>query len=269
MSSDLIERSYNGVMILQRRSDEKLNATAMCKACGKLFAHYRANQSTQEFLEALSSNIGIPILDLVQAQVGGNHSGTWVHRKVALHLAQWLDARFAVQVIDWVDELLTNGRVEAAPPTGSSKSPLAMTPQQRLDCVQGCHSLLLSVCNNKLEERDRRLVAEASRNILADLSGSPGTAGEEMPINIVDLAGSILGRTISDGDRVKLGKHVAAAYRKARGEEPHKHGQSVNGRWTPVNSYCVRDLPIVEDAIRDWAERMEFVEKLRLRQLDS
>ena len=56
-------------------------------------------------LNELSINMGIPILELFVKSVGGNHSGTWVHRKVAIHLAQWLSPSFAVQVSNWLDEL--------------------------------------------------------------------------------------------------------------------------------------------------------------------
>ena len=35
-----------------------------------------------------------------------------MHRKVAVHLAQWISPEFAVQVSNWVDELLVTGSVE-------------------------------------------------------------------------------------------------------------------------------------------------------------
>lgn len=42
----------------------------------------------------------------------GKYGGTWVHRKVAIHLAQWLSPSFAVQVSNWLEELLITGKVE-------------------------------------------------------------------------------------------------------------------------------------------------------------
>lgn len=41
------------------------NATAMCKAGGKLFGDYRRLQATGAFLDALSGSMGIPIDQLV------------------------------------------------------------------------------------------------------------------------------------------------------------------------------------------------------------
>ena len=77
----------------------------MCRAAGKLFGNYRRLDSTEEFLQELSSNIHISILDLVKSNQGGNHSGTWVDWRVALHLAQWLSPAVQVQVTGWIGEL--------------------------------------------------------------------------------------------------------------------------------------------------------------------
>jgi len=104
MTKDLIQHIHNGETIHLRASDGYINATAMCKAADKLFAHYNSNKTTTDFLEALSSDIGIPISELVQSIKGGEPAfqGTWVHPQVAIHLAQWLSPRFAVQVSEWV-----------------------------------------------------------------------------------------------------------------------------------------------------------------------
>lgn len=41
----------------------------------------------------------------------GGHSGTWVHRKVGYHLAQWISPEFAVRVSNILDELFIMGSV--------------------------------------------------------------------------------------------------------------------------------------------------------------
>ena len=90
--------------INQRAIDGYINATAMCKAAGKQFAHYFHLHGTKAYLDALSSDIGITISELVQIIKGGvpELQGTWVHPYVAVHLAQWLSPKFAVQVSKWV-----------------------------------------------------------------------------------------------------------------------------------------------------------------------
>lgn len=117
----VIPHQVEGNLIQQRAADGYINATAMCKAAGKLFGHYFEVKATQEFLRELSADTHLPVLDLVQAIKGGNPDlqGTWVHPQVALHLAQWLSPKFAVQVAKWVYEWLSGG---ATP--GASKLPV-------------------------------------------------------------------------------------------------------------------------------------------------
>ena len=102
----------NNILDISIRKDGYINATQLCKAGNKLFGHYQTSKQTQDYLQALSSIIGIPILDLLDSKVGGSHSGTYVHRKVAYHLAQWISPHFAVQVSNVLDELMLTGRVE-------------------------------------------------------------------------------------------------------------------------------------------------------------
>ena len=101
----LIEHAVEGEIVLQRPRDGYINATAMCKAAGKLFGHYRETNRTQAFLEVLSLDIGIPISNLVQVIRGRGDKitqGTWVHPRVAINLGQWLSPEFDVMVSRWV-----------------------------------------------------------------------------------------------------------------------------------------------------------------------
>lgn len=52
--------------------DGYVNATALCKAVGKLMADYTRLRNTQDFLNELASDMGIPISELVQSVKGGD-----------------------------------------------------------------------------------------------------------------------------------------------------------------------------------------------------
>lgn len=109
---NLITHQVDGVSVLQRESDGFFNATAMCKASGKLIADYQRLSTTKQFLSELSTDMGIPITALNQVVRGGNiktNQGTWVHPKVAIHLAQWLSPEFAVQVTNLVFDWMNGG----------------------------------------------------------------------------------------------------------------------------------------------------------------
>jgi len=115
----LILREANGVSIRQRH-DNYFDATAMCRAYGKLFANWRQLDGTQAFLEELALNIGIPIIELVQSRIGRD-GGTWVHERVAIKLADWCSPKFAVIVNGWIYDLMhglpvNTGAVQQADP---------------------------------------------------------------------------------------------------------------------------------------------------------
>ena len=101
----------NGVTIEVDPMTFMVNATQMCRAAGKLYAHYSSTIEMTEFVKTLSSTIGIPIFDLVRS-IPGHYGGTVVHRRVAMYLAQRISPVFNVQVTGYLDELLLAGRVE-------------------------------------------------------------------------------------------------------------------------------------------------------------
>ena len=113
----LIDHKVESRVIQQRATDGYINATAMCRAAGKLFGHYWANKQTKAFLEELQADIGIPISELVQRVKGGHPElqGTWVHPYVAINLAQWCSPKFAVRVSKWVAEWLSGRRPSRLP----------------------------------------------------------------------------------------------------------------------------------------------------------
>lgn len=101
----IVHRVENHV-VQQSQEDGYVHATALCKAAGKQFGHYHENKTTKDFLKAISLDIGIPISKLISTFRGrpAHLQGTWVHPRVAIHLAQWLSTEFAVQVTKWVLE---------------------------------------------------------------------------------------------------------------------------------------------------------------------
>ncbi len=101
----------NGMVIEVDPVTFMVNATQLCRAGDKLYAHYSSTAEMTEFKQTLSSNIGIPIFDLVRTKPGHN-GGTMVHRRVAMYLAQRISPLFNVQVTGYLDELLLTGRIE-------------------------------------------------------------------------------------------------------------------------------------------------------------
>ena len=102
----------NNDVIEYRQTDGYINATQLCKAGGKKFNDWLRLENTKNYLVSMETDTGIPALELIDKNIGGNHTGTWVHPKIAVNLAQWLSPDFAVQVSNWIYDLMTKGKVE-------------------------------------------------------------------------------------------------------------------------------------------------------------
>lgn len=112
------------------REDGMINATLLCKTGKTRFSKYIKNKQTQDFLNLLSSSEKLSMDKLFFIQKGRLIQGTWIHRKVALHLAQWIYPNFSIKVINWVDELLVTGKVELS--KESDPKEIEMYYQQKL-----------------------------------------------------------------------------------------------------------------------------------------
>jgi hypothetical protein len=102
--------TFNGVVIVSR-SDGFVDATQLCKAGGKQFKHWYSLESTKQLVLVLKSKVGIPTLDLIEINKGGNHIGSWIHPDLAIQLAQWISPLFALQVSEWIRTLFADGNV--------------------------------------------------------------------------------------------------------------------------------------------------------------
>lgn len=112
----LIKHEVNNSVIDQRFGDGYINATALCQAADREWAHYYSTKQTKEFLAELSNDLGIPMSEVTQSVRGGSGpQGTWVHPQVAIHLAQWLSPKFAVQVSKWVYDWISGKGAPKAP----------------------------------------------------------------------------------------------------------------------------------------------------------
>jgi len=105
---DSLVAEHGGEIITEMRpSDGYINATKMCKSGGKLWANYFQNDKTKSFLQALSCATGFPTAELIISKMGGTNQGTWVHPKIAIHLATWVSPQFYVAVVNLVERYLT------------------------------------------------------------------------------------------------------------------------------------------------------------------
>lgn len=112
---ELIVKQFgeNGIEFQVINGEVYANATLMCKAFGKRPIDWSRLPQTERYLMALKSKC--ENLTLIESRHGGNESGTWIHEKLILKLAQWLDVDFEIWCDEQIATLLKTGKVEAKP----------------------------------------------------------------------------------------------------------------------------------------------------------
>ena len=134
--------TLGGVQVISRQTDGYINASQLCKAGNKYYKDWFRLEKTKEFLTELSQELKIDILtdksekmgvgdipqppntnvSLIEINMGKSDvddQSTWVHPRVAIHIAQWISPKFAVNVTGWIHKLLSTGSVKLERPVKS------------------------------------------------------------------------------------------------------------------------------------------------------
>lgn len=120
-----------------------INATHIGKAFGKLPSQFLRLDSTKSFILALERKSNVQKSHITQ-KGNSERAGTWMHEKLALKYAAWLDVRFELWIYDKIEELLTTGST-------SIKS----TEEQLLN-----PDFIIKLATSLKEEQQKRLTAE-------------------------------------------------------------------------------------------------------------
>lgn len=85
----------------------------MCRSGGKIWGNYYRSDGSKKYTDELSKYIQNRI-DLIQTISSGpnNKRGTWIHPRVALHLAQWISPKCAVKVTDILAKFISGELVK-------------------------------------------------------------------------------------------------------------------------------------------------------------
>nr|WP_199066390.1 KilA-N domain-containing protein [Chromobacterium sp. ASV5] len=111
----LIQADFNG-QAMQFTQDAWFNATEAAVKFGKRPVDWLNQDGTREYIATLSDMLKCEPGSLLKTK-RGNNGGTWMHPKLAVRFAQWLDARFAVWCDMQIDALI---RGQAGPDSWSA-----------------------------------------------------------------------------------------------------------------------------------------------------
>lgn len=117
MSLIIKEYMGNNIQFEVRDREVYANATEMCKAFGKTPKDWLRTENTKEYIKELESVRQISLTDIKQ---GGVDQGTWIHEKLILDLARWLNVKFRVWCDEQIATLLREGQVKLDVPKGMS-----------------------------------------------------------------------------------------------------------------------------------------------------
>ncbi|MGF6149037.1 KilA-N domain-containing protein, partial [Kingella potus] len=108
--------SFNSVSV-SFNNNGFLNATQIAAHFGKQPRDYLKTEQTQQYISALAEHLSsktkilVEENQLVVVKNGGSTRGTWLHPKLAIHFARWLDPRFAVWCDEQIEQIL-GGRLK-------------------------------------------------------------------------------------------------------------------------------------------------------------
>ena len=118
MTNSIVTLQYNYFPVMFQ-SDAWLNATTIAKSFNKLPNEWLRLDSTKEYIKclqdmlfnekALRDNPATEQNQLVITKTGGNpnEQGTWIHPKLVINFARWLEIKFAVWCDMQIEKLLT------------------------------------------------------------------------------------------------------------------------------------------------------------------
>lgn len=102
--NNLITREYSG-MALSFQSDGWFNATQAAERFGRRVDVWAKSQDTKDYIAALCEISNTTERGYLKTKRGAG-GGTWMHPKLAVHFARWLDPKFAVWCDTQIDSLL-------------------------------------------------------------------------------------------------------------------------------------------------------------------
>lgn len=130
--SNVIPFEYQGQPV-HFSTEGWVNATEIAKRFGKKPAEWIRLPETASYLDALARHLKVGKSHLYYT-TKGRHGGTWLHPKLAVFFARWLDVDFAVWCDLHIDALL---RGEVSAQQQFDKACQALNDRRELASAQG------------------------------------------------------------------------------------------------------------------------------------
>lgn len=103
--TDLVKATYHDLSV-SFTEEAWFNATAIAEKYGKRVADWLETKDTQDYIAALAEILNVPKTALLKAK-RGRYGGTWMHPRLGVPFARWLDVSFGVWCDDQIYKILT------------------------------------------------------------------------------------------------------------------------------------------------------------------
>ncbi|EJF07853.1 KilA-N domain-containing protein [Thiovulum sp. ES] len=113
----IISRKFNDIEVVFENSNSLyINATEIAKHFNKQPSDWLRLKDTKAYIEAFIRSGNSPSEKLVIVKKSGNYKeqGTWIHKKLIIAFARWLDPEFAVWCDGVIEEILKTGSYSIA-----------------------------------------------------------------------------------------------------------------------------------------------------------
>ena len=134
-----------------------LNATAIAKHFHKRPETYLKTEQTQQYIAALAEHLSNTLksvidenqLVIVKGGSSKNGGGTWLHPKLAIHFARWLDPRFAVWCDEQIEQILSGSLKLDNQTSADQRTPL----RQAVSALVGARGIDYSTAYKMVHQR--------------------------------------------------------------------------------------------------------------------
>ena len=158
--------NYQGFAVDFELIDGELyaNATAMCRPFDKTPYEWARLPNTIRYAEALKANRENPVSLTISRKGGPTGGSTWIHEKLILKLAQWLDVDFEIWCDSRIAELLRTGKTQLTPAPyylPQTKAEALRALAEEIEAHEATQ-LQLEAVQPKVEQYERTMNAEGS-----------------------------------------------------------------------------------------------------------
>jgi len=179
--NNLVKADYHDIAVTFTE-DAWLNATEVADKHKRRVIDWLKNSETQNYLAALTEILKVPKEQLLKTR-RGRYGGTWMHPRLAVAFARWLDVRFGVWCDDQIFQILSGLHVHydwkkvRHEATASNKvmGQILKLTRQRLGKTSAPHhysneALLINwALNGQFEKIDRDELSSGDLDLLAKL----------------------------------------------------------------------------------------------------